>query len=129
MSADEFYDRDRVAVVPMAFCFPGYDANGSDLPPPALCARTWHGQVMAALPGLRLRVLIGGHAQAWHIGAKGVTQTVARWREVMAEGAPLTIPLPHPSWRNTAWLKRHPWFAAELLPVLREKVRRVLEAG
>ncbi len=127
MSAAEFYDRDRVAVVPMAFCFPGYDARGADLPPPPLCAATWHGRVMAALPGLRLRVLVGGHAFRWHLGAKGVTETVADWRAVMAAGAPATIPLPHPSWRNTAWLRRHPWFAAELLPVLRAEVRRVLE--
>lgn len=127
MTEAEFYDLSRVAVVPMAFCFPGYDAKGADLPPPPLCARTWHGRVMAALPGLRLRVLVGGHAFAWHIGARGVTETVARWRDIMAVGAPLTIPLPHPSWRNTAWLGRHPWFEAELLPVLRAEVRRVME--
>ncbi len=127
MTEAEFYDLSRVAVVPMAFCFPGYDAKGADLPPPPLCARTWHGRVMAALPGLRLRVLVGGHAFAWHIGARGVTETVARWRDIMAAGAPLTIPLPHPSWRNTAWLGRHPWFEAELLPVLRAEVRRVME--
>lgn len=132
VSPAEFYDLERVAVVPMAFCFPGYDAKGSDLPPPPLCAATWHGRVMAALPGLRLRLLVGGHAFAWHLGTKGVTETVARWREVMA-AAPAatraipTIPLPHPSWRNTGWLRRHPWFEAELIPVLRAEVRRVLE--
>lgn len=128
MDEATFYDRDRVAVVPMAFCFPGYDDRGADLPPPPICAQSWHARVMAALPDLRLRVLVGGHALDWHIGAKGVTQTVARWREVMASGAPLTIPLPHPSWRNTAWLKRHPWFETELVPVLQAEVRRALEA-
>ncbi|MBI1219463.1 MAG: uracil-DNA glycosylase family protein [Rhodobacteraceae bacterium] len=127
LTATEFYDLHRVAVVPMAFCFPGYDAKGSDLPPPPLCAATWHAKVMAALPGLRLRVLVGGHAFGWHLGAKGVTATVARWREVAAAGAPVTFPLPHPSWRNTAWLKRNPWFEADLLPVLRAEVRRVME--
>ncbi|MDE3237769.1 MAG: uracil-DNA glycosylase family protein [Paracoccaceae bacterium] len=128
MDEATFYDRDRVAVVPMAFCFPGYDTKGADLPPPKLCAQTWHARVMAALPGVRLRILVGGHAFAWHIGAKGVTETVARWREVAAAGHPVTFPLPHPSWRNTAWLKRHPWFEAELLPALRAEVARVLEA-
>lgn len=124
MTEEEFYDRDRVAVVPMAFCFPGYDAKGSDLPPPPLCARTWHDRVMTALPRLRLKVLVGGHAQRWHLGTReGVTATVGGWRAT----APASFPLPHPSWRNTAWLKRNPWFEDELLPVLRARVRQVLE--
>ena len=120
----EFYDLSRVAVVPMAFCFPGYDAKGADLPPPPLCAATWHRQVMAALPALRLKVLVGGAAQRWHLGVRGgVTDTVRAW----ADFAPDAIPLPHPSWRNTGWLKRNPWFADDLLPVLRSRVREVLE--
>ena len=118
-----FYDRDRVAVVPMAFCFPGYDAKGSDLPPPKICAETWHDQVMAALGAVELTVLVGGHAHRWHLGTRaGVTETVAGWRN----HAPAVVPLPHPSWRNTAWLKRNPWFEAELLPVLRARVREAL---
>lgn len=120
----EFYDRDRVAIVPMAFCFPGYDARGSDLPPPPICARTWHDQVMTRLSALRLRVLVGAHAQNWHLGqGPGVTARVAGWRD----HAPGVFPLPHPSWRNTGWLKKHPWFEAELLPVLRARVREVLD--
>ncbi len=119
----EFYDRDRIAVVPMAFCFPGYDAKGADLPPPPLCARTWHAQVMGALPDLRLRILVGGHAHRWHLGTReGVTATVRRWRDL----APGVVPLPHPSWRNTAWLTSNPWFATDLLPVLRATVREAL---
>lgn len=125
LSEVEFYDRDRVAVVPMAFCFPGYDAKGADLPPPPVCARSWHDRVMALLPGLRLRVIVGGHAQRWHLGARGpVGETVAAWRDHL----PGALPLPHPSWRNTGWLKRNPWFAAELVPELRARVRAVLEA-
>lgn len=120
---DTFYDRDLVAVVPMAFCFPGHDARGSDLPPPPLCARTWHGRVMRALGPVRMTVLVGGHAQRWHLGTKApVTATVAGWRV----HAPRVFPLPHPSWRNTAWLKRNPWFAAELLPALRTRIGEVL---
>lgn len=120
-----FYDRSRVAIVPMAFCFPGYDARGADLPPPPLCARTWHARVMDALPGLRLVVAVGGAAQRWHLGARtGVTETVRGWRGYL----PRAIPLPHPSWRNTAWLARNPWFTEELLPELRARVRGVLEA-
>jgi uracil-DNA glycosylase len=123
IGADTFYDRDLVAVVPMAFCFPGYDARGSDLPPPPLCARTWHGRVMDALGSVPMTVLVGGHAQHWHLGTKApVTATVGRWRD----HAPRVFPLPHPSWRNTAWLKKNPWFAAELLPALRTRVSEVL---
>jgi uracil-DNA glycosylase len=125
MSEAEFYDLARVAVVPMAFCFPGYDERGADLPPPPLCAATWHGEVMAALPGLRLRVLVGGAAQRWHLGTRaGVTETVRAWRAL----APAVFPLPHPSWRNTAWLARNRWFEAELLPELRRTVRAALGA-
>ncbi|MCB1311915.1 MAG: uracil-DNA glycosylase family protein [Sedimentitalea sp.] len=124
MDEAEFYDLARVAVVPMAFCFPGYDARKADLPPPPLCAQTWHGRVMAQLGSVRLTVLVGGHAHRWHLGTRGpVSATVAGWRG----HAPQVFPLPHPSWRNTAWLKKHPWFEAELLPVLRARVREVLD--
>ncbi|WP_323717596.1 uracil-DNA glycosylase family protein [Paracoccus aminovorans] len=124
LSEEVFYDRSRIAIVPMAFCFPGYDAKGSDLPPPPLCALTWRERVMALLRP-RLTLLVGGHAQRWHLGAAakgGVTATVAGWRD----HAPRIFPLPHPSWRNTAWLRRNPWFEAELLPDLRAAVSALL---
>ena len=120
---DTFYDRDRVAIVPMAFCFPGYDAKGSDLPPPRVCAATWRDRAMAALGDVPLTLLIGAYAQGWHLGGRvPVTERVADWRS----HAPRVFPLPHPSWRNTAWLKRNPWFEAELLPVLRARIAEVL---
>lgn len=119
---DVFYDRALVAVVPMAFCFPGYDAKGSDLPPPPLCAATWRAAVLETLPDLRLRLLIGGAAQGWHLGTKGVDDTLRRWRDF----GPDTFPLPHPSWRNTGWLKRNPWFETDLLPTLRARIAEVL---
>ncbi len=124
LDAAAFYDLDRVANVPMAFCFPGYDAKGSDLPPPPLCAATWRARVLAGLPDLRLTLLVGGAAIRWHLGQKNVTATVADWRRYAADGV---FPLPHPSWRNTGWLKRHPWFGAELVPVLQARVRAVME--
>jgi uracil-DNA glycosylase len=124
LAPDEFYDRDRVAIVPMAFCFPGYDSKGSDLPPPPVCARTWHGPVMGELTQIRLRVLVGAYAHRWHLGGKGsVAQTVAAWRD----HAPGVFPLPHPSWRNTAWLRKNPWFEADVLPALRHAVRSVMD--
>ncbi len=115
---DVFYDRARVAILPMAFCFPGYDGKGSDLPPPKLCAETWRHGALAAMPRVQLTLLVGGHAQGWHLGTRNVTDCVRDWRSV----GPDVIPLPHPSWRNTGWLKKHPWFEAELLPVLRRRV-------
>lgn len=121
-----FYDTSLIACVPMAFCFPGYDARGSDLPPPPLCAATWRARVMQALPRVELVLLVGAHAQKWHLGGAGsVTARVTAWRD----HAPGAFPLPHPSWRNTAWLRRHPWFEADLLPVLRTRVAQVLPDG
>ena len=115
----EFYDLSRVAVVPMAFCFPGYDVKGDRiLPPPPVCAATWRARVMArAGNGLRLDPScrrVRRSAGTWGL-ARPVTAAVADWRGPAALGV---FPLPHPSWRNTGWLKRHPWFEAELLPVL-----------
>jgi len=123
ISREVFYDRDLLAVVPMGFCFPGYDAKGSDLPPPAICAATWRGRVMAELSQVRLTLLVGGAAQAWHLGRGPVSARVAGWRDHAARGV---FPLPHPSWRNTGWLKRNPWFEAELVPELRAAVAGVL---
>jgi uracil-DNA glycosylase len=119
-----FYDRSRFAVLPMAFCFPGYGAKGADLPPPPVCAATWRARALAAMPAVRLTLLVGGYAQRWHLGRRAgpVSDTVRAWREL----GPDALPLPHPSWRNTAWLKRNPWFEAELLPVLRARVARLL---
>ncbi len=122
LEAAQFYDQDVVAIVPMAFCFPGYDATKSDLPPPPICARTWHAAVMQALPDIELTVLVGGYAQSFHLGRKApMTDVVKAWRD----HAPRLFPLPHPSWRNTGWLKRNPWFEAELLPVLRGRVKEL----
>ncbi len=118
-----FYDTSRIAIIPMAFCFPGYNAKGSDLPPPKICAATWRAPVLAELGTPDLTLLIGGYAQSWHLGGRiSVTDRVTAWRD----HAPRVFPLPHPSWRNTGWLKRNPWFEAELLPVLRARVQEVL---
>lgn len=125
VSEAEFYDLSRVAVVPMAFCFPGYDPKGSDLPPPRLCAQTWAAPVRAALPNLRLTILVGAAAQSWQLGPGPMTERVRAWRD----HAPAVFPLPHPSWRNTGWLKRNPWFEADLVPELRAAVRAELEAA
>jgi uracil-DNA glycosylase len=127
VTRDEFYDERRVALAGMAFCFPGYNAAGSDRPPPPICAVHWRTRLMAALPKVELILLAGSYAQSWHLGnsaKSNMTETVRAWREY----APRHIPLPHPSWRNNGWLKRNPWFESELLPVLRRRVRRLLSS-
>ncbi len=120
-----FYDESRIAIVPMGFCYPGTAPKGGDYPPRPECAPRWHAEVMAALGAVELTLLVGSYAQAHYLGErrKGtMTDTVAAWREY----GPRFLPLPHPSWRNTAWIRRNPWFEEDLVPVLRERVRGVL---
>jgi uracil-DNA glycosylase len=130
VTRETFYDERRIAILPMGFCFPGYDAHGGDLPPRRECAARWRRPLFELLPDLELILCIGSYAQAWHLGARrasSMTETVRGWRELLASsGAPRVLPLPHPSWRNTGWMKRHPWFEAELLPTLRSEVDVVL---
>ena len=124
-----FYDPARVAIIPMGNCFPGYDAHRGDLPPRRECAETWRVPLLGALPDLELILAIGLYSQEWHLGAdyEGLSRTVGRWRQILAgEYRPRILPLPHPSWRNNGWLKRHPWFESELLPVLKEEVARLV---
>ena len=127
LDEETFYDRDRIAIVPMGFCFPGYDAKGADIAPPKLCRDTWHDQVMNALGEVDLILPVGVHAIRYHLGVKtSLTETVRNWRN-WRDHAPRVFPLPHPSWRNTGWLKKNPWFEAELLPELRVRLRASLK--
>lgn len=123
-----FYDPSRVAIVPMGFCFPGHDKSGGDLPPRPECTPLWRAAILATLPSLELILAVGCYAQGWHLGrGAGLAATVGRWREILdGPCRPRILPLPHPSWRNTGWLNKNPWFAAELLPVLRAEVARVM---
>lgn len=124
VDADTFYNRERIAIVPMAFCFPGYSPSGSDLPPPAICAKTWRDQVMGGLKNVRLTLVIGGYAMKYHIGKKQpVTEAVADWASRPED----MFVLPHPSWRNTGWLKKNPWFEADVLPRLQKKISEILD--
>ena len=122
-----FYDPEIVAVVAMGFCFPGLDAKGGDLPPRRECAELWRKEMFALLPNLELILLVGRYAQKWHLGpklvGKSLSETVARWRDIyQSTDHPRLVPVPHPSWRNNAWLKHNPWFETELLPVLRADI-------
>lgn len=129
VSCEQFYDPARFAMVPMGFCFPGYDAKGSDLPPRRECAAHWRQRVITAMPQVELVLAIGGHAQKWHLGkfAGPMTETVLDWRSLLeGSGNPQVLPLPHPSWRNSGWLKRNTWFEASLLPALKARVSALI---
>jgi uracil-DNA glycosylase len=133
VSREAFYDEARVAIVPMGFCFPGHDANKGDLPPRRECRETWHDELFAVLPHVECILAIGRFAQDYHFARAGrplskglrVDETVRRWREFIGD-APRIIALPHPSWRNSGWIKRNPWFEHEVLPMLRSEVARAI---
>jgi uracil-DNA glycosylase len=133
VTEEEFYDTRRVAIVPMGFCFPGQDAKGGDLPPRRECAPLWRQRVLDELKRAELILLLGQYALRWHLGdeARGdLTGTVARWRTFLDRpGPPRLLPLPHPSWRNNAWVKQNPWFETELVPVLQREIRNLLGPG
>ncbi|MGC8534958.1 MAG: uracil-DNA glycosylase family protein [Rhizomicrobium sp.] len=118
---DTFYDESRVAIIPMGFCFPGYSATGADKPPRRECAKAWRHALMEELSGFALTLAIGSYAQAWHLGRRR-KQNLGETVRTFTDYAPDIIPLPHPSWRNNAWLKKNPWFERDLLPHLRASV-------
>ena len=116
-----FYDPDFIAILPTGFCYPGQGRSG-DLPPRPECATTWRARLLEELPSIRLTLLIGVYAQAWHLTpgtSATLTAAVRSWREHGAQ----VLPLPHPSPRNNGWLQRNPWFEAEVLPELKARVR------
>ena len=122
---EAFYDETRIAILPAGFCYPGRYERGGDRPPRPECAPAWHRRLTAHMPDIELTLLAGQYAQAHYLGRRrrhSLTATVAAWRDYL----PDFIPLPHPSWRNTAWLRKNPWFEAELLPVLRGAVGKQL---
>jgi uracil-DNA glycosylase len=122
---EQFYADRRIGVAAMAFCFPGTNPKGGDFPPPKRCASLWRPQLLERLPRVTLTLLVGSYAIGWKLGAgakPSMTDTVRSWREY----GPDLLPLPHPSWRNTGWLKRNPWFDAEVVPHLRSRVAETL---
>jgi len=126
LEREEFYDRSKIAIIPMGFCFPGTGPSG-DYPPRPECRRTWHERLLPLLRNIKLRIIVGSYAQSFHLPHQGqttLTQTVAIWRQF----APECFPLPHPSPRNQLWLRRNPWFERDVLPQLRVAVQQILSA-
>ena len=125
VTSDQFYDAKKFCIVPMGFCFPGQDAKGGDLPPRRECAPHWHPALFKLLPKIELALLVGQYAQARYLGERAkssLTETVAAWQDYL----PDALPLPHPSWRNTGWIKKNPWFERDVLPVLRARVAELI---
>jgi uracil-DNA glycosylase len=122
MNRDLFYDSTRVAIVPMGLCYPGRLPNGGDAPPRPECAPLWHKRLIDHMPEIRLTLLVGGYAQIFVLGRGAMTDRVRDFHQSL----PRYFPLPHPSWRTTAWERRNPWFTAEALPALREAVAAAL---
>ena len=122
LDAQTMYDPAQVALVPMGFCYPG-KASGGDKPPRRECAPLWHERIMAFLPADRLTLLVGTHAQARYLPEAKHLSLAERVRR-FAEFLPAFFPLPHPSWRSTMFMRKNPWFEAEVLPVLRQEVAR-----
>jgi uracil-DNA glycosylase len=125
LERERFYDTSRIAIVPTGLCYPG-TVNGVDLPPCRECAPEWQPRFRAALPEIRLTLLVGAYAQAFYLGArrkKTVADTVRAFRDYLPE----FFVLPHPSWRNKAWLKNNPWFANDVIPALRRRVRSIIK--
>jgi uracil-DNA glycosylase len=126
MDREIFYNPDILAITPMGFCFPGLDKKGGDLPPRKECAPLWQDRLTSALPNISLTILIGQYAQRKYLGKtkqRTLTETVRRWRDY----GPDVIPLPHPSWRNNAWIKKNAWFEDTLVD-LKTRVSNLLQA-
>ncbi|HYY61001.1 MAG TPA: uracil-DNA glycosylase family protein [Burkholderiales bacterium] len=124
MDRETFYDATRIAIVPVGLCYPG-TVEGADLPPSPRCAPLWQPKFRAALPRIELTLLVGSYAQRHYLGARrkgSLTETVRAFEEYLPE----FFPLPHPSWRNLAWRRKHPWFERRVLPVLRQRVAAII---
>lgn len=121
---DTFYDANQVAILPMGFCYPGKGKSG-DLPPLSICAETWRDKLLATMPNIKLTLVIGQYALAWHLPerAKTLTETVRNWRSY-DKGL---MPLPHPSPRNNIWLAKNQWFETDVLPTLKKRIRLALK--
>lgn len=127
VSDETFYDKSRIAIVPMGFCFPGYDKSGGDIPPMKRCAEEWRSSLLAAMPNIEITLLVGSYAQRWHLGTamkRTLTETVHNWHSYASEGM---FTLPHPSWRNNGWIKKNPWFQTDTLPALKRAISSALQ--
>ena len=133
ISREKFYDESKIAIIPMGFCFPGLDDNGSDLPPRRECQKTWHDILFQELTQLELIIPVGKYAHMYHMGVSrdtSISEIIQNWWSESKQNSGSKkrfLPLPHPSWRNSGWLKKNPWFELDVLPKLRSEVTRIIK--
>jgi len=123
ISKQTFYDENKIAILPMGFCYPGKGKSG-DLPPRPECAPAWREQLLAQLANIELVLVVGQYAQRYHFSKPhlSVTEQVKAWSLYW----PNQVPLPHPSPRNNIWLSKNRWFEQQLVPALQNKCRQLL---
>ncbi len=126
LNVDEetFYNPEKIAIVPMGFCYPGKGKSG-DLPPRPECAEKWHRLVLNNLPNAELTLLIGQYSQNYYLADRrksNLTETVKQYKLYQ----PTFFPLPHPSPRNRIWLRKNSWFEEQVIPVLQAKVAELI---
>lgn len=120
----DFYNAEKIAILPMAFCYPGRGKSG-DLPPREECAKLWRHELMELMPSIELTLIVGQYAIAWHlphVKKNTLTATAKRWQEHW----PNKLPIPHPSPRNNIWLKKNAWFEIDVVPALQQRVASIL---
>jgi len=125
MDKQQFYDANRIAIIPMGFCYPGKGKSG-DMPPRPECALLWRDKLHQQLPNIKLTLLIGKYAQAYYLKdgmKKTLTETIQAYEEYLPLGF---LPLVHPSPRNQAWHKKNQWFERDVIPILQTAVKEVL---
>lgn len=130
---ETFYDASKIALLPMAFCFPGTGKSG-DLPPPKRCAKTWRQSLLDQMHGIELTIVLGQYAIDWHIRRRDsekyvkkqtLTEIVQRWEDFW----PKMVVLPHPSPRNNLWLRKNPWLERDLIPELKKRIADIVLEG
>ena len=126
LSEAEFFNPENVAILPMGFCYPGRAKSG-DLPPTSECAEVWRNKLLPLLPNINISLLIGAYAHKWHLQAtqkKTLTATVQHWQDYW----PTQFPMPHPSPRNNVWLSKNAWFETDIIPILQQRIKTILQS-
>jgi len=127
LDKDAFYDADKIALMPMGFCYPG-KAKSGDAPPRKECAPQWHDRILAFLAERRVTLLVGSYAQEQYLPQSRKSSLTKRVQdgEQVSEALGLVVPLPHPSWRVRMWMARNPWYEEKVVPALQNRIAKML---
>lgn len=120
---ETFYS-DKIAILPMDFYYPGKGKTG-DLPPRKFIAEEYHRELLDELTNVEMTLLIGKYSMDYYLKGKmkrNLTETVRSYEEYL----PKYFPIVHPSPLNFRWQAKNPWFTEEVVPVLAERVAKIL---